>query len=190
MGAACSKTRLEGAIAHWSLPSAGSRDKRVTLAACADDPAGPPRTTAATRAPTCTAARAATSRAATFHARSAAASLAASAAGSCFAVRSASLTPTAPSADPAPGSDPTQAHVTPADQAAPLGAVTSTATVLTRTSRGLRTMPSAVPYVYQPWPYRVPWHHTAGTATVDYAGLAADPRFAAYVTQLAAAPVG
>ena len=30
---------------------------------------------------------------------------------------------------PAPGSDPTQAHVTPADQAAPLGAVTSTATV-------------------------------------------------------------
>ena len=42
MGAACSKTRLEGAIAHWSLPSAGSRDKRVTLAACADDPAGPP----------------------------------------------------------------------------------------------------------------------------------------------------
>ena len=42
MGAACSKTRLEGAIAHWSLPSAGSRDKRVTLAACADEPRGQP----------------------------------------------------------------------------------------------------------------------------------------------------
>jgi hypothetical protein len=42
MGAACSKTRLEGAIARWSLPSAGSRDKRVTLAACAGEPHGPP----------------------------------------------------------------------------------------------------------------------------------------------------
>ena len=80
MGAACSKTRLEGAIAHWSLPSAGSRDKRVTLAACADDPAGPPFDHSgwtavlqahhrSHRAATCTAARAAASRAATFHAR-------------------------------------------------------------------------------------------------------------------------
>ena len=42
MGAACSKTRLEGAIARWALPSAGSRDKRVTLAACAGEPHGPP----------------------------------------------------------------------------------------------------------------------------------------------------
>ena len=42
MGGACTKTKLEGAIAHWTLPSAGSRDKRVTLAACADEPLGQP----------------------------------------------------------------------------------------------------------------------------------------------------
>ena len=42
MGGACTKTKLEGAIAHWTLPSAGSRDKRVTLAACAEDPLGQP----------------------------------------------------------------------------------------------------------------------------------------------------
>ena len=42
MGGACTKTKLEGAIAHWTLPSAGARDKRVTLAACADEPLGQP----------------------------------------------------------------------------------------------------------------------------------------------------
>jgi len=100
MGAACSKAKTvgEGVVARWSLPSAGAREKRVTLAACADEP---------------------------------------------------------PSRQPVDHSAWTavlQAHVRPAEQAAALGAVT-------------------------------------GTATVDYAALAADPRFAEYVAHLASAPV-
>ena len=42
MARAWIKTKLEGVFARWSLPSAGSRDKRVTLAACAGEPHGPP----------------------------------------------------------------------------------------------------------------------------------------------------